>query len=227
VRNRFASPWTNWDEIEAEAAARPAQKLMVGFNRRFAPLIARAATMLQSVAEPKALIMTVNAGAIPAEHWTQDPAVGGGRIVGEACHFVDLLRFLAAAPIVSVEARALGGNIGNRTCPDSATILLGFADGSTGTIHYLANGDRGFPKERLEIFAGGRILRLDNFRVLEGWGWKGFTRSRVWRQDKGQTSCASAFVKAIREETSPPIALSEITEVSRATLRAAALLNPR
>src|SRR5690606_31359851 len=125
--------------------------------------------------------MTVNAGAIPADHWTQDPAVGGGRIVGEACHFIDLLRFLAGAAIVSHEVRTMEAATG-----DTATITLSFADGSIGTVHYFANGSKSFPKERLEVFAGGRILQLDNFRRLKGFGWPGFKRMSLWRQDKGQ-----------------------------------------
>jgi predicted dehydrogenase len=211
-------------EIEREAEARPTQKLMVGFNRRFAPLIVKAEALLRPVSGPRAMIMTVNAGAIPADHWTQDSAIGGGRIVGEACHFIDLLRFFAGAPIESVRAMPLGRPDQRATCPDSATIQLGFADGSTGTIHYLANGDRGFPKERLEIFAGGRILRLDNFRLLEGWGFGAFRRKRSWKQDKGQQTCAAAFLDSIRAGGAAPIALAEIIEVSRASIEAAALL---
>lgn len=211
-------------EIEAEAACRPAQKLMVGFNRRFAPLTERASTLLGPLKGPKAFIMTVNAGAIPPEHWTQDPAVGGGRIIGEACHFIDLLRFLAGAPITSVHAQALE-QVGDRLpCVDNAAIQLGFADGSIGTIHYLANGDRRFPKERLEVFAAGRVLRLDNFRKLEAWGWNGFSVKRSWRQNKGQNGCAQAFIDSIRNGLSCPIALDEIVEVSRASIQAASVL---
>lgn len=211
-------------EIEREAEARPDQTLMVGFNRRFAPLIVKAEALLRPVAGPRAMIMTVNAGAIPPDHWTQDPAIGGGRIVGEACHFIDLLRFFAGAPIETVRAMPLGRPEQRAACPDNATIQLGFADGSTGTIHYLANGDRGFPKERLELFAGGRILRLDNFRLLEGWGFGAFRRKRSWKQDKGQQACAAAFIDAIRRGGSAPVALDEIIEVSRASIEAAALL---
>ncbi|WP_165323633.1 bi-domain-containing oxidoreductase [Rhizorhabdus phycosphaerae] len=211
-------------EIEDEASTRPGQALMVGFNRRFAPLIVKAEALLRPISAPKAMIMTVNAGAIPADHWTQDPAIGGGRIIGEACHFIDLLRFFARAPIETVRAMPLGRPEQRSACPDSATIQLGFADGSTGTIHYLANGDRRFPKERLELFAGGKILRLDNFRLLEGWGFGGFGRKRSWKQDKGQQACARAFLDAIRGGGASPIPLADIVEVSRASIEAAALL---
>lgn len=207
-------------EIEAEAGARPVQVLMVGFNRRFAPQVVKIRQLLAGVTEPKSFIMTVNAGAIPAEHWTQDKAVGGGRIVGEGCHFIDLLRHLAGAPIVDWHAQALGAHPGLAVRDDKATLTLRFADGSVGTVHYLANGDKGFPKERLEVFCAGRVLQLDNFRVLRGWGWKGFSRLRLWRQDKGQAACARAFMDAVRGQTSAPIPLEEVLEVSRASIEA-------
>jgi predicted dehydrogenase len=144
---------------------------MVGFNRRFAPQVVKMKALLETVAEPKSFVMTVNAGEIPADHWTQDPEVGGGRIIGEACHFIDLLRHLAGAPIVRHHAVALGRHPGLAVTEDKAMITLEFADGSVGTIHYLANGHKAFPKERLEVFCAGRVLQLDNFRSLRGWGW--------------------------------------------------------
>jgi predicted dehydrogenase len=212
------------EAIEHETAARPRQYLMVGFNRRFAPMIGKVKTLLQRTALPKAIIMTVNAGAIPASHWTQDAALGGGRIIGEACHFIDLARYLAGAPLSSFQAMPLGKSH-TATPTDNATISLGFADGSTATIHYLANGHRSFPKERIEIFADGRTLQLDNFRSLRGWGWPGFSRSRSWKQDKGQDACVQSFVTAIRSTTPCPIPLDEIFEVSRVTIEIAGLLD--
>jgi predicted dehydrogenase/threonine dehydrogenase-like Zn-dependent dehydrogenase len=205
-------------EIEAEAAQRPGQQLMLGFNRRFSPQVVRIRQLLSTVAEPKSFVMTVNAGAIPAEHWTQDKAVGGGRIVGEGCHFVDLLRHLAGAPIVRHHAVALGRHPALAISDDKAVITLEFGDGSVGTIHYLANGDKGFPKERLEVFCAGRVLQLDNFRKLRGWGWKGFSKMNLWRQDKGQAACAKAFVNAVKQGLSSPILLDELLEVSRVSI---------
>ena len=205
-------------EIEAEARARPAQKLMLGFNRRFAPQVVRMKQLLATVAEPKAFVMTVNAGAIPADHWTQDKAVGGGRIVGEGCHFIDLLRHLAGAPIVAQHAVAMGKHPAVEIMDDKANITLQFADGSFGTVHYLANGDKGFPKERLEVFCAGRVLQLDNFRKLRGWGWKGFSKLNVWRQDKGQAACTQAFVHAVKRGEACPIPLDEVIEVSRVSI---------
>jgi len=199
---------------QIQEACRQAQGiLMVGFNRRFAPHVAKMKELLGRAAEPKALIMTVNAGAIPADHWIQDPERGGGRIIGEACHFVDLLRFLVGVPISSVEVRRLAS--------DTATITLAFTDGSTGTVHYLANGHRSFPKERLELFCGGRILQLDNFRVLTGYGWPGFRRMRLWKQDKGHRAAVASFLEAVRSGGPSPIPAEEAIEVTRATLAAA------
>ena len=188
--------------------------LMVGFNRRFAPQVQKIKHLLAGVAEPKSFILTVNAGAIPAGHWTQDLTIGGGRIIGEACHFIDLLRFLAGAPIVGHSANFMGTQPGMLT-NDKVSISLSFADGSFGTVHYLANGNKSFPKERLEVFCAGGVLQLDNFRKLRGFGWPGFKAMNLRRQDKGQKACAAGFVDAVRSGKASPIAFEEIVEVSR------------
>jgi predicted dehydrogenase len=208
-------------EIDAiEAALRdPTQQhtrsLMIGFNRRFAPLALRMKALLGAVREPKNFIVTVNAGAVPAGHWTVQSA-GGGRIIGEACHFIDFLRFLAGCSITGSVARSTFCDAGS--ADPSACITLSFADGSLGTIHYLTRGHASFPKERVEVFAGGRVLQLDNFRRLRGYGWPGFSSQKLWRQDKGQTACAAAFVGAIKAGAASPIPLEEILEVSRVTI---------
>ena len=205
-------------EIEGLAAERPRQLLMVGFNRRFSPLTVALRQALASMNEPKAMIMTVNAGAIPMDHWTQDPKVGGGRMIGEGCHFIDLLRHVAGCPMASYEVTAMAGE-----SRDSFSVNLGFEDGSIGTVHYLANGTKSFPKERLEVFCGGRILHLDNFKSLKGHGFpkKGFKDMRLWRQDKGQGAQMAAFFQAIRQGGTPPIGRDELFEVSRVTLELA------
>lgn len=195
-------------------------QLMVGFNRRFAPQVQKMKNLLASVTEPKSFIMTVNAGAIQTSHWTQDALVGGGRIIGEACHFIDLMRFLAGSPIVSLQARRMGNAPGMEVTEDKASITLGFADGSFGTIMYLANGAASFPKERIEVFSAGRVLQLDNFRKLKGYGWPGFGKLNLWKQDKGQKVCAEAFLRAV-ETGVPAIPLEEIFEVARVTIEAA------
>jgi len=213
------------DEIESlygSLAAPP--KLMVGFNRRFAPQVVKIKELLQSVPESKSFVMTVNAGAIPPEHWTQDKSVGGGRIIGEACHFIDLLRFLAGEPISDVQAVMMGGGAGVAILDDKVTFSLSFGDGSFGTVHYLANGHKSFPKERLEIFCAGRILQLDNFRKLTGFGWPGFKKMNLWRQDKGQGACAAAFVAAIAGGGPAPISYEELVEVTRVSFDIADML---
>lgn len=192
--------------------------LMVGFNRRFAPQVLKMKKLLEAMPEPKSMIMTVNAGNIPADHWTQDPKVGGGRIIGEACHFVDLMRFLAGHAIVGFQAAYMGNPSGADPCHDKATLTLSFADGSLGTVHYFANGHKSFPKEHLEVFCSGRILQLDNFKVLRGYGWKNFKRMRLWRQDKGHRTEVIAFLHAITHSGSEPIPFTEVVEVTETSI---------
>lgn len=206
------------DEIEATYnGLANIPMLMVGFNRRFAPQVGRIKALLEGARGPKAFVMSVNAGQIASDHWTQDPRVGGGRLIGEACHFVDLLRYLAGAPISHHSAISIAAG----QVADTATIQLGFADGSLGTVHYFANGNKSFPKERLEIFASGRILQLDNFRRLSGYGWPGFRSMNLWRQDKGQAACVEAFVNAFRNGLASPIPIAELLEVGRVTVQLA------
>jgi len=216
------------DELTAIAVAYAASleaghdlHLMVGFNRRFAPQVRRMKELLTGVSGPKAFVMTVNAGAIPPNHWTQDPRVGGGRILGEACHFVDLLLFLAASPITGHSAVSIGSAPGVEIREDKATITLRFEDGSMGTILYLANGHKSFPKERLEVFAGGRILQLNNYRKLRGYGWPGFKHMNLWRQNKGQNRCVAEFLEAVKCGTPAPIPFGELLESSRVSIEIA------
>ena len=190
--------------------------VMVGFNRRFAPQVQKMRQLLEGVKGPKSFIMTVNAGAIPADHWTQDPEVGGGRIIGEACHFIDLLRYLADHPITAYSQTGM-----DVSTADTVTLQLSFADGSIGTVHYFSNGNKSFPKERLEVFCEGRVLQLDNFRRLTGFGWPGFNKMKLWKQEKGQKDCAKAFVDAVREGGAAPIPIGEIFEVSRISIELA------
>jgi predicted dehydrogenase/threonine dehydrogenase-like Zn-dependent dehydrogenase len=207
-----------WRAANANGRAR---LLTVGFNRRFAPLVVRMKALLAPVAVPKAIVYTVNAGAIAPEHWTQDRAVGGGRIVGEACHFIDLARFLIGSPIVEAKMTTLGRHPSIAVREDKATIVLSFADGSMATVHYLANGGKRFPKERVEVFCNDGVLALDNFIRLRGYDWRGFSSARLWRQDKGQAACAAAFVHAVERGGEAPIPVKEIFEVSRIAVRLA------
>ena len=219
VEKPLALTLTELSDIEAlhSTSQSALPLLMVGFNRRFAPHVKQMKSLLDKLKEPKAFIMTGNAGAIPADHWTQDAHTGGGRLIGEACHFIDLLRHLAGASITDFQAM----HMGKEACHDKVSFTLSFADGSMGTVHYLANGHKSCPKERLEVYCAGRILQLDNFRALQGYGWSGFKKMNLWRQDKGQTACAAAFIDAIRSGAPSPIPLTELLEVSKVTIEIA------
>jgi predicted dehydrogenase/threonine dehydrogenase-like Zn-dependent dehydrogenase len=199
-------------------AARPL--LMVGFNRRFAPLVLRMKVFLRQIQEPLALHYRINAGFIPADHWVNDPTLGGGRILGEVCHFVDLLSFLVGASPTRVETRGLP-NPGNYA-DDNVTVSLQFADGSQGTITYLANGDKSYSKERVEVFGGGAVAVLEDFRRLElvRHGRKQVVRSLL-RQDKGHVGEWRLFAQAIRSAQEAPIPFHEIVASTLCTLRAA------
>lgn len=190
-------------------------QFMVGFNRRFASHIQTMYQLLRPLSKPKTFIMTVNAGAIPHSHWTQDEAIGGGRILGEVCHFIDLLYYLAGSPVVDFHANALDASGHPR---DTVSIHLTFQDGSLGTIHYFSNGAKQFPKERLEVFCDNKILQLDNFKRLRGFGWKTFRKQNVWSQDKGQHACVQAFLTAI-ETGVPAIPCQELFDVTRLTIQ--------
>jgi predicted dehydrogenase len=202
--------------LESVSARRPA--LMVGYNRRFAPMTRQIKSFLAPISEPLALHYRVNAGYLPPDHWVNDREQGGGRILGEVCHFVDLLMFLAASPITEVEGRALRNS--SRYSSDNVLISIRFANGSEGTINYLANGDRAFSKERLEVFGGGAVAVLDDFRRLELMrdGSKQTIRSR-WRQDKGHRGEWTAFAESVRQGRGAPISFDDLVCSTLATLR--------
>ncbi len=198
-------------------------QLMVGFNRRYSPQILQMHSLLSDVEAPKSIVMTINAGFIPQDHWTQDSKQGGGRIIGECCHFIDLMRFLVGKKIISVSARAMESTFSSTIMSDTSSITLGFEDGSFGSILYLANGPSSFPKERIEVFTDGKALQLNNFRKLHGYGWKNFKKFNLWKQDKGQTACPKAFIESVKSG-SPCIPVHEIFEVARITIEANNLL---
>lgn len=198
------------DGIEEAWRAAGSLALMVGFNRRFAPLAVALKKGLAGRGGRKAITMTVNAGPVPADHWTIDPVIGGGRIVGEAVHFVDLARFLAGVAIVGHHATAIS--------PQSALIHLEFANGDVASIAYLANGNKLVPKERIEVFCDGTIYQIDNWRKLRVFGDAAIRGTRSWGQDKGQEAMAAAFVAHVRGEAPAPIAPEELFETARVTI---------
>jgi predicted dehydrogenase len=206
-------------EIESawrEAADVSPRILMVGFNRRFAPLMIPIRRMIAEAGETPVMAIRVNAGPLPHDHWTQDPVQGGGRILGEACHFVDLLTFLAGAMptrIFASDAAAFGVDT-----EDNFAATLEFTNGSVGNLVYTSAGDRAFSKERVEVFCGERVAVLDDFRVLEIWrGGARKTWHSVLRQDKGHRAVWDAFIRTIVEGKPAPIPAEELFAVTRAT----------
>ena len=196
--------------------------LHVGYNRRFAPHIQKIKQLLQNRTQPLAMVMTVNAGVIPTDHWTQDPRVGGGRIIGEGCHSIDLLVYLADSPVVAVSGQRMGTQA--KHWEDVGSFTLHLSDGSIGTVHYLANGSRRYPKERLEVFSEGRVLVLDNFRRLIGYGWRGFRKMTTRRQNKGHRQEIAAFVESVGNDGELLIPFEQMYNVTATTLTIAEML---
>jgi predicted dehydrogenase/NADPH:quinone reductase-like Zn-dependent oxidoreductase len=191
----------------------------IGFNRRFAPITERMVTLLRGIPLAKFVSINVNAGAVHRDHWTQAPSIGGGRIIGEACHFIDLARWLAGTPITEVSSVGLGV----AGPQDSVAITLRHLDGSVSSINYVANGARRFPKELITVFAGGRVLVNHNFRSLRSYGFDRVHPVRSLRQEKGHSQGLQAFLAAIRGETTYSIPFDELSEVTSATFAAAHL----
>jgi predicted dehydrogenase len=191
--------------------------LTVGFNRRFSPLAQSLSACLSPRNEPLHVHYRVNAGYIPLNHWTQDEVLGGGRVIGEACHFIDLITFLVGAAPVSVTAHALPDN--GKYREDNVSMTFTFPDGSIGVVDYLANGDKSFPKERVEVFCGGKIAVLDDFRSLEMVD-NGRRKTLRKAQDKGWINEWKAFARAIREGGAPPIPYEQLIGVNESTFAA-------
>ena len=206
--------------VRAYASSARDRLVMVGFNRRFAPMAIKMRAFIKQVQEPMALHYRVNAGFIARDHWVNDPEQGGGRLLGEVCHFVDFLTFMASALPIEVHTRSL--NSIEQYSDDNVVISLRFANGSQGTISYLANGDRAYSKERVEVFGGGAVAVLEDFRRLElvRHGRKQTFRS-PFRQDKGHRGELQAFAAAVCGRGEPPIPFDEIVSTTLATLRAA------
>ncbi len=198
--------------------ADPSRVLMVGFNRRFAPMALELKSFFEKVSEPLVVQYRINAGFVPPTHWTQD-AAQGGRILGEACHFIDWATWLVGLPAVSVTSNSLPDS--GRYCRDNVVITLRYSSGSTAVITYLANGDRGLGKERIEVHGGGRSGLIDDFRRLElvKDGRRRVRRSWL-RQDKGHRVECERFVAAVRSGGPAPIPAAQLWATTRATLAA-------
>jgi predicted dehydrogenase/threonine dehydrogenase-like Zn-dependent dehydrogenase len=219
------SEWSDWFKSE-KSPLEPTKKpplLFVGFNRRFSPFIRKSAEILKSMTCPIFAIYTVNAGMIPKESWIQDPVEGGGRIIGEVCHFADTLRFLAGAPVKSVQAMCIQTEDKRQVSRDSLSIVLKYANGSVGTILYHAMGSPDYPKERMEVAASGTTLVLDDFRRLDIFGSKKETLKSS--QDKGFKNEVEAFVNSVTGKGLLPIPPSEIFETTLVTFAVHESLN--
>ncbi|MBX3395808.1 MAG: bi-domain-containing oxidoreductase [Phycisphaerae bacterium] len=209
------------ESVRAAAERAAGRQLLVGFNRRYSPHAIKMQSLLSGRSEPMTISALINAGVIAADSWTQDAAVGGGRIIGEGCHWIDLMRFLVGAPIVRVTATRVGESAGLAVRDDKVSVTLSFADGSIGTLHYFGNGHRSYPKETIDVFCDGKVLRLDNFRLLTGYGWKGFSKLKVRRQDKGHAEQFRRLTEAVARGGPAVMPLSEIENVTRASIAAA------
>lgn len=168
------------------------------------------------------VVATLNAGSIPTTSWVHDRAVGGGRILGEACHFVDLITFLTGSRVASVCLNAMGRQPSETT--DSASLLLRYENGSTGVVNYFANGSKAYAKERVEVYSQERTLVLDNFRKLTGYGFRGFS-SLSGRQDKGHTEQMKRLIGHIRSGRTtgaeePLISFADLVNTTQTTLAA-------
>jgi predicted dehydrogenase len=206
-------------EAALGGAAGGAPLLMVGFNRRFSPAAREVKTFFEGAAGPRTVSIRFNAGAIPPEHWTQVEEVGGGRIVGEACHAIDLATFLIGAPPVRVFAESVRGGPGQVISDDQAFITMRHADGSISNVAYLSGGDRSYPKERVEILGGGRLAVIEDFREVVTC--VGGRRKRVtMRQDKGHEAEVQALSDALLSGGPAPIPWPEIRAVSLASILA-------
>lgn len=207
-------------EIREVYRAHSQQHLLVGFNRRFSPHAQKVRSLLSARSAPVTMSCLINAGYIPADVWIQDMKIGGGRIIGEGCHWLDLMAYIVGRPIVTVSAMMMGRAPGVEVRSDKVSITVCFEDGSIGTLHYFANGHKGYPKEKIEIFSDGRILSLDNFRKLRGYGWSGFFRLSLWRQDKGHRAQFQQFIERISHGGEPLISFEEIENITQASLAA-------
>jgi polar amino acid transport system substrate-binding protein len=209
------------EELDAllEAATRSHGRLTVGFNRRFSPHARAAKEFFADARAPLSILYRVNACRVPRAHWTQDAREGGGRIIGEVCHFVDFMQFVTGARVERVFAESVSSNDEQATDDDSVFVTLKFADGSNGTIAYLAEGDRALPKERVEIFGAGRAFVIEDFRGAASYHNGRETRTGLRAQDKGQREEARAVCAALLEGGQAPTPLAELATTTRATFR--------
>jgi polar amino acid transport system substrate-binding protein len=202
-----------------DAARRSRARLMVGFNRRFSPHARATREFFAGRRAPLSILYRVNAGRVPRTHWTQDAREGGGRIRGEVCHFVDFMQYVTGSPVTRVYAESVSSDDRESVDDDSVFVTLKFADGSNGSVAYLAEGDRALPKERVEIFGGGRSFVIEDYRASASYAGGRETSAKLRAQDKGQREQARAVCAALREGAPAPIPLADLANTTRATFR--------
>ncbi len=192
------------------------KSIMVGFNRRFAPFIQKTKTLIGSVSEPISVNINVNAGYIPQDVWVHDMKTGGGRIIGEGCHFIDLISYLTDSEVSSVCCNALGQNPMDNS--DVVSILLKYKNGSIGTVNYWANGNKAYSKERFEVFFQGKNIIIDNFKKMEGFGIS--AKDSSMRLDKGHNNQFKSYLNFLRTGGTPLISMNELVNSTKASLAA-------
>jgi predicted dehydrogenase/threonine dehydrogenase-like Zn-dependent dehydrogenase len=195
-------------------------KLMVGFNRRFSPFIQELKDFYKDRTSPLMMNYTINAGFIPEDHWVHDPEIGGGRIKGEACHFIDLLSYISDSKPVQVFTQSIASNTGNVFNDDNVSINIHFEDGSTGVVNYTALGDKSYPKEQIEVFGSSSVAKVNNFNSLETFRNNKKGKSRKFSPAKGFYEEMDSYIKAIKEGKDTPISFKELIASSLATLKA-------
>jgi len=209
----------NQEQLDEVIAAREKfkQPLMVGFNRRFAPISQEIKKQFNSVSEPIVVNIRVNAGLIPKDHWTQQPEIGGGRIVGEICHFIDLMQFFTGAEPVNVYAASINTKNDKITAEDNIAIVVKFNNGSVGNLTYLANGDKSMPKELIEVFGAGNIGVINDFR--EGAFHKGNKITKLKSSGKGHKEEVDALLNAVNNGGESPIPFRSVCLTTLTTFK--------
>lgn len=192
----------------------PELKILVGFNRRFSPHITKAKKIIDKSSNPLSFNITINSGSIDKQHWINDPLKGGGRLIGEACHFIDLARFIVGEKIVYFSKNVMRNDL-----KDTFSISLKFIDGSIGTINYFSNGNRSYPKEKIEIFSEGKILVINNFKNNNIYDSKFRIPSKSLKQDKGQENMIKLFIESIEKNKTDIIPIDELFEIAALSIQ--------
>ena len=201
-----------------DAQQKSGRMVIVGFNRRFSPFVQKMKALLSDgVTLPMNIVATINAGSVPLASWVHDRAIGGGRILGEACHFVDLISFLSGSHVVRACMNAMGEQ--PTETADSASLLLRYENGSTGVINYFSNGSKVYAKERIEVYSQERTLVLDNFRSLTGYGFRGFS-GQSGRQNKGHAEQMRQLLEQLRTGGKPLIPFADLINTTQTMLAA-------